>query len=384
MNLRRLMLVLVLATPVFGQKLPPTTPQPTEEEKKELEASLADLGRQIEALRREAKKYALLPDVEIYHKAVRFALTYGEMCETSRARKALQIGLERAELLRKEESPWVNEGGVRAYVSKIDQSIQPYILAVPKGFNSKTQKFRLDIFCHGRDEKLTDLNFITGKIPPAPENRFVIYPYGRYCVANKFAGEIDLFEALDSVKWRYPIDEDRIVLTGFSMGGAAVWHLATHYPDRWVAASPGAGFAETRQYQHIDINGPDAPPWYEQRLWNLYDATAYAGNLFNVPLIAYHGELDKQRQSSDVMEATMKQEGMKLERIIGRGVGHKYEEKAKSELDRRLDELAQKGRNRLPREVHFTTSTLRYDSCYWVRIDRMAEHWKPARVDAKL
>jgi hypothetical protein len=168
------------------------------------------------------------------------------------------------------------------------------------------------------------------------------------------------------------------------MGGAAVWHLATHYPDRWVAASPGAGFAETRRYQNIDVNGPNAPPWYEQRLWHLYDATDYAGNLANLPLIAYHGELDKQKQSSDVMEAAMAEEGLKLTRIVGPGVGHKYEEKAKAELDRRLSEYAHVGRNPIPPEVHFTTWTLRYNKCFWVSLEGLDEHWKRARVDAKL
>jgi hypothetical protein len=42
---------------------------------------------------------------------------------------------------------------------------------------------------------------------------------GRYCNASKLAGEVDLFEALDAVKRQYQIDENRIVIRGFSMGG---------------------------------------------------------------------------------------------------------------------------------------------------------------------
>ena len=67
----------------------------------------------------------------------------------------------------------------------------------------------------------------------------MLHPYGRYCNANKFAGEIDLFEALDHVKKHYPIDEDRLVMRGFSMGGAACWQFAVHYPSMWAAAAPG-------------------------------------------------------------------------------------------------------------------------------------------------
>src|SRR6266850_836302 len=389
MNFRLLMLSLVLATPVFGEFMPPPGPQPSEEDRKQLQAGLNELGKQIEALRKELKDrpalLELLPDVEIFHKAVRFPLEYGEMCDVPKARKALDTGMKRAALLREGKAPWASEGGVRAYRSWIDGSVQPYMLAVPKNYHpAAALKYRVDIFCHGRDEKLTDLNFISGKAPAATEDHFVVHPYGRYCVANKFAGEVDLFEILESMKKQYPIDENRIVLTGFSMGGAAVWHLAAHYPDRWVAASPGAGFAETRQYQNIATTGPNAPPWYEQRLWNFYDATAYAGNLANFPLIAYHGELDKQKQSSDVMEEALAQEGLKLQRIIGPDVAHKYEDKAKAELDRRLSEYAQKGRNPVPPEIHFTTYTLRYFRAFWIRVEGLEQHWKRADVDAKL
>src|SRR5882762_3061631 len=284
MNLRLLMLVLVLATPGFGEFLPPPGPTPSEEDRKQLQAGLTELGKQIDSLRKDLKDrpnlLELLPDVEIFHKAVRFPLEYDEICDVAKARRALDTGMKRAELLREGKIPWTSEGGVRAYRSWIDGSVQPYMLSVPKNYHpAAALQYRVDIFCHGRDEKLTDLSFISAKPPAATEDHFVVHPYGRYCVANKFAGEVDLFEILDSMRGQYPVDENRIVLTGFSMGGAAVWHLATHFPDQWAAASPGAGFAETRRYQNMSLEGPNAPPWYEQRLWHLYDATEYAGNL---------------------------------------------------------------------------------------------------------
>jgi pimeloyl-ACP methyl ester carboxylesterase len=389
MNLRLLMLGLVLASPAFAEFLPAPGPKLAPDDRKQLLAGVDALGKQIESLRNELKDrpnlMELLPDVEIFHKAVRFPLEYDEICDVGKARRALDTGMKRAELLREGKTPWTTDGGVRAYRSWIDGSVQPYMLAVPRNYHpAAALQYRVDIFCHGRDEKLSDLNFISAKPPAAAEDHFVIHPYGRYCVANKFAGEMDLFEILESMKKQYPIDENRIVLTGFSMGGAAVWHLAAHYPDKWVAASPGAGFAETRQYQNINVNSPTAPPWYEQRLWHFYDATDYARNLANFPLIAYHGELDKQKQSSDVMEAALAAEGLKLQRIIGPGVAHKYEDKAKAELDRRLAEYARQGRNPVPAEIHFTTYTLRYFRAFWIRVEGLEQHWQRADIDAKL
>src|SRR4051812_10497291 len=103
MNLRLPLLVLVLATPLFGEAMPPPGPQPSEEDRKQLQAGLNELGKQIEALRSDLKDrpnlLELLPDVEIFHKAVRFPLEYGEMCDGPRAKRALDAGMKRAKLL---------------------------------------------------------------------------------------------------------------------------------------------------------------------------------------------------------------------------------------------------------------------------------------------
>src|SRR5947207_14163978 len=116
MILRCLMLSLVLATVAFGQSLPPTMPQPSAEDRKQLEAGLAELDKQIESLKIELKDranlLALLPDVEIYAKAVRFPLIYGEICESVKARKAIETGMARAASLSDGKAPWVSSGGV--------------------------------------------------------------------------------------------------------------------------------------------------------------------------------------------------------------------------------------------------------------------------------
>ena len=85
----------------------------------------------------------------------------------------------------------------------------------------------------------------------------MLHLYGRYCNANKFAGEVDLFEALDAVKTQYPIDENRILVRGFSMGGAAAWQFAAHYAGLWAAAAPGAGFSETAEFLKVYQNEAD-------------------------------------------------------------------------------------------------------------------------------
>src|SRR5205814_1617728 len=139
---------------------------------------------------------------------------------------------------------------------RIDGSVQPYGLVVPASDRPEVrQARRLDFWCHGRGEKLTELSFIQQRLNSpgefTPPNAIVLHLYGRYCCANKFAGEVDLFEAYENVKKHYKIDENRLVIRGFSMGGAACWQFAVHYPGMFAAAAPGAGFSETPEFLRV-------------------------------------------------------------------------------------------------------------------------------------
>ena len=350
------------------------------------------LAVRLKELESELKKIRATPDVRIFHKAVDWALRYDEFYrsnEVAAAHKLIEQGIERAKAAAQGQTPWATATGlvVRAYQSRIDRSIQPYGLVVPPSFAEKSpeRKFRLDVWLHGRDNLLTELKFMTDRQRSygefTPPHTIVLHPYGRFCNAFKFAGEVDVFEAIEDVKKNYPIDESRIAIRGFSMGGGGTWHLASHYPSYWVAAAPGAGFAETAEFQRIWSRGPQ-PSWYDQKLWNMYDATVYAGNFFNLPVIAYSGELDRQKQAADIMEKYMAQEGLKLTHLIGPKTEHKYEPETKKELDREFSELVINNCNVRynPRQVHFTTYTLKYNSNYFVSVEGMEEHWKRADV----
>jgi hypothetical protein len=328
------------------------------------------------------------PDLQIYEKAVRYALEHNEFFRTNEftiADKTLEEGLRRAALFRKKEHPWRDAPGpvARAYRSRIDGSVQPFGLIIPESYKrSDGKRYRLDIWLHGRDGTLTELKFIHERSTKmgefAPADAFVLHPYGRYCNAFKFAGEADIFEALEVLKEWYPIDEARIALRGFSMGGAGVWHLATHYADQWVVAAPGAGFSETQRYLRIK---PESVPEYERALWQWYDATDYALNLFHCPTIAYSGELDKQRQAADVMEEALRAEGLPLVHLIGAKTEHKYQPETKRLLNTIVDGLVAQGKDLEPEEIRFTTRTLRYPKMHWLVLLGLEKHW--TRADAR-
>ena len=334
----------------------------------------------------------LLPEVKIFHKAVNWAVVHQEFFRSNEvqvAHKLIEQGIGRARALSEKEAPWTQATGlvVRAYVSKIDDSIQPYGLVVPASFTPNAKRgYRLDVWLHGRDNFLTELKFINDRQRSygefTPPDTIVLHPYGRFCNAFKFAGETDVFEAIEQVRQHYPIDGNRISIRGFSMGGGGTWHLAAHHPSFWAAAAPGAGFAETAEFQRIWTKEPK-PSWYEQKLWRLYDATEYAGNFHNCSVIAYSGELDRQKQAADIMAKYMAREGLQLTHLIGPKTEHKYEPATKVELDRQFTALLEPERNPFPARVRFTTYTLRYNSNHWIAVDGLDRHWERADVDAQ-
>lgn len=377
--------------------VPPPGIEVPAEIRAELQSGITSLAKQIADLKKSLAKrrglLELLPDIEIYHKAVNWALRYNQMYRKSDfkiAAELLQQGSERAAQLRDGKTPWLTQTGlvVRGYRSSIDGSAQPYGLVVPPGFVPGGSPLRLDFWFHGRGEKLSELSFINGRQRTigqfAPPNTIVLHPYGRYSNANKFAGEMDLFEALEHAKRFYPIDDRRISVRGFSMGGAACWQFAVHYPGKWFAAAPGAGFSETPEFLRFFQEEKLNPTWYERKLWHMYDCTDYAINLYNLPTVAYSGENDRQKQAADIMADSLAKEGLTLTHIIGPGMGHKYHPDAKIEIEERLSSIARRGRNPAPNRIRFATYTLRYNESHWIRLDALEEHWSRAEIDAQI
>lgn len=384
---RWLLALLVLAAPQ-GKQIPPAGVPVPAADKAELEAGLKTLAADLEPLRKA--KGDLLADVEIFYKAVHDALVHEEFLNAKEipvGKDLLKIGLERAKELRDGKPTWATATGTvaRGYVSKVDGSVQPYGLLVPASYKPD-HKHRLDFWLHGRDENLTDLHFVNGAIkgrPPfTPADTIVCSLYGRFCNASKFAGEVDLFEALESIKKRYSIDENRICVRGFSMGGASTWHLGAHHAGLWACVAPGAGFAETPVYSNIYKDPVKPTPWQET-LWHMYNATDYAVNLSNTGLVAYSGEIDPQKAAADTMAKALKEEGLEMIHVIGPKTAHAYEKNAKEEVARKVDEFAAKGRDPNPKRIRFTTWTLRYNDMKWVTVEGLEKHWERARVDAE-
>ena len=229
--------------------------------------------------------------------------------------------------------------------------------------------------------------------PLPDEGVLMIHPFGRYCNANKLAGEVDTLEALEHAMSQYPIDPKRVAIRGFSMGGAAAWHLAVHYPDRWFAATPGAGFSETPDFLKVFQSEALKPYWFEEKLWTMHDCPVWVRNLRSVPTIAYSGQIDKQKQAADIMAKASwelpEEERFELTHIIAPKTAHSISPEAKKEIDRWLRSLdpasglLSKHQESREDNVVFTTTTLRYNRAFWVTLDALENHHEPASITAR-
>lgn len=367
------------------RRIPPAGIELAADVRSELVKRSAKLKQELEQI-----EHPRSVDAEVFCKAVDYALRHGEFYrdrDVEVAKAALDECRQRIVNLREDRTPWSDAHGlvVRGYRSSVDDSVQPYGLWIAEDVDFD-KAVPLYVWLHGRGDKVTDLHFIQRRMTRegtiTPPGAIVLHPFGRHCVGFKSAGERDVLEAIEDVAREYKIDRDRIVLMGFSMGGAGAWHIGAHYGDKWVAVSAGAGFAETAKYNRLAP--ADFPVWYEQRLWGIYDVPNYVRNLFNLPTIAYSGENDRQIQAARVMEEAFQQWNRELPHLIGPGMGHKYHPDTLAEILNRIDEAVRAGRPQNRRQISLQTRTLRYNKFDWLSILALEQHWSDARVDAKI
>ena len=326
-------------------------------------------------------------DVEVLIKAVEFAITGGEWWKTSdlaHASWALDEAASRLDALDRDQRPWRNARGlsVHGFRSRLDGSVQPYGLWIPAALDL-SKPVPLWIWLHGRGEKETDLHFLHQRALRNPEftpdDAIVLLPFGRYCNGWKGPGRVDVFEARDAVAAVHAIDPDRVVLAGFSMGGAGAWQIGTRRAGEFCAVHGGAGFVDTRRYTGVDT--ASLPP-HEVRLWTTTDVPPVARNLLNLPAIAYSGEIDKQRAASEIMVESLAAEGRQLPHVVGAGMGHKYDAASKQEITDFLRRATAVGRAVRPAEIHLATTTLADARVGWVEALGLGEHFAAARIDA--
>lgn len=372
-----LMTLLVAAMMVCAQPALTFPPPPVEPPD---EATLAKIKAKTDELR-AALKGVDDPTLQLYLKAAEYLVRHNEFYK-KQAAKALTVLDDGLKLAAAGKAPQLLPGAsnIRAYRSGVDGSVQPYAVTLPADFGKDAKKrWPLHVVLHGRNDGLTEVGFITSDRKTQPNlDHVVLDVYGRGNNAYRWAGEEDVFEAMMAVMEACPIDRRRVVLRGFSMGGAGTWHLGLHHPDKWCVMGPGAGFTTTKGYApKLELT-----PVQETTL-HIYDAVDYTENAFNVPVVAYSGEDDAQKKAADNIEAVLAKMGMKMTHLISPKTGHTIPPAYQKMLATEYAKYAEKGRPHYPDAVRFTTYTLRYPICDWVHIVHMDAHYRKARVEAE-
>jgi len=247
-----------------------------------------------------------------------------------------------------------------AFRSTVDDSEQPYALYVPPDFDP-AKKYPLVISLHSEDStqrlnlrQLFGISARYGEADPPdmryfPVSRPVDFlaacPSARGAMGYQGIAEQDVYEMLADVERRFPVDEDRIYLTGISMGGGGALWLALSRPDLWAAVVPLC---------------PETPAG----AWEM------AVNASNLAVRLFQGEFDPivSPVKSRSWHRRFLDAGVPAEYLEYPGVRHNVWDFAYRN-NALFDWLAPLTRNRFPERVRFVTRSFRYAKAYWLTID---------------
>lgn len=246
--------------------------------------------------------------------------------------------------------------------SDVDDSNQPYALYLPKSF-APGKKYPLVISLHQEESNhRLNLRALFGPVasrlggepdtedmryfPPVPDVDFIIAcPYARGSMGYQGIAEKDVYDVLADVKRRFPVDEDRVYLTGISMGGSGALWLALTRPDIWAAVAPLCPLPTPR-------------------------AEELAANALDLPIRLFHGEQDPivSVESSRTWQRRLQDSGVSADYIEFPSVRHNAWDLAYRN-GAIFEWFGKFRRIRFPDRVRFSTRSFRYSSAYWVQID---------------
>ena len=152
-------------------------------------------------------------------------------------------------------------GDAQQKACDLDRNIKvtmKYLLYLPKDYEQKPA-WPLLLFLHGSGEKGDDLNLVKKHGPPKLIEEGKEFPFivvSPQCPSRKSWEPFELSALLDEMVEKYKVDQDRIYVTGLSMGGFGTWALAAHTPNRFAAIVPICGGGDpnrVRRLAHIPV-----------------------------------------------------------------------------------------------------------------------------------
>ena len=124
-----------------------------------------------------------------------------------------------------------------------------YLLSLPDHYNDDTTKrWPLLLFLHGSGESGSDVQKVKAHGPPQLADQGKKFPFIIVSPQSPAPAGWDaelLYKLLQNIKTIYRVDNQRIYLTGLSMGGYGTWDLAMKHPDEFAAIAPVCGGGDT-------------------------------------------------------------------------------------------------------------------------------------------
>ena len=393
------LLTLACSASPASESLGQDTQTLTAKEQQTIDRALQTLQQSLKQMRDQNRPRRDLVDAVIFHKGLTWALQYDRQftpADITLLQTAISRGQQRAQALARNRKPWAMRKGRVAlgYVSQVDESVQPYGVIIPNNYDP-SRPIRLDVVLHGstRPVGLSELRFIARfdegdqQTDSVPDQPFIeLHPLGRVENGYRWAGETDVFEAIEDVCRRYNIDRERIILRGMSMGASGTWHLGLKHPDHFVALGPYCGYVDTHRFSETPLPsfvkvGP--LPMHQELGLHMLDSIDYAANAGVVPSIACMGEKDIFFQAHVLMKQAMARDGLTMVNLISPGTGHVIDPVTHAEQMRQIGVHATRGLNRQPNKLRFVTWTLKYSRCHWVEILGLKQHYSRAEISAE-
>ncbi len=208
----------------------------------------------------------------------------------------------------------------------------------------------------------------------------VVYPHGRGNTGYRGIGEADVLRAIREAKAAFNVDEDRVVLIGYSMGGGGTWHVGTRHPELFAAIAPVYGGWDYHVWADEDDLAKLSPlQRYRQEASSSF---AQAESLLTTPVFVNHGDDDT------LVEVDHSRYAVKLLQRWGYEVRYwEHPGKGHGRLGCEAEMMrwfAAHRRRRDPDHVRIRAAALKSAKAHWVRVEQRADPNAFMHVEARV
>lgn len=233
------------------------------------------------------------------------------------------------------------------YISALDGKEEYYNICLPNNYDS-TKKYPLFV------QIATGYSRICQTVCAATKySAIAVDITAKGVTTGSYVGEAAIFEAIDLIKSRYSVDDNKIYLTGRSNGGAACWAIAQAYPHLFAGIFVFSGVVNTKKLSNLDnmriINVSSPYEYMYKEAWEV--PNQYLQNNPN-----YKGVLIEGLSHLQIKV-------LKGKEII-------YEDLLRHSIEA------------FPREINYFTSFNRHLRSYWISIHSIAFGAKEAEIHA--